>query len=1088
MTKRKTTKRALFSSAVSLLLCVCMMLGTTFAWFTDEATTGVNTIQSGTLDVDLVDQNDVSLVGSKLSFMNVKGDTDILWEPGVTFLTQGFKVVNNGNLALKYKLVITGIDGDAKLLEAIEFWLISPDGKPATVEALEGMTRVDLTEEFNLNPKGKSLIENVGFESDLYYLVAHMDEEAGNEYQDLKLSDVGITVYATQVEAELDSFDNKYDTNATYEPWAGDVASLDEFVSTYDAATKSFVISTGAQLAKFAEIVNSGAAFEVSYENPVATLALTEEETSNVVTETVPSTFNGYIVKLADNIDLNNMPWTPVGNLVSYPGITFKGTFDGNGYTIKNLYAIDTTVNHATAGFFGSTSGATVKNVTFENPTVISTHYAGVVVGYEAANSLTTTIENVTVNGATVISTPELLESGEYDNGDKVGGIVGYATSTKVVNCTVKNSTITGYRDIGGVMGFADGKYGASVVNCVVESVKLICDTTYDYKAYDSIKKYDINEVVGEVANDAVVSGNTENGIEILYSIASGVATNDGDEYVITNADGLYWLAEQVNGGNTFSGKTVKLGADIDLEFADWTPIGNSTYSFQGTFDGLKNAEKNTTYTISNLYINMPGKSNVGLFGMTTNGAIKNLTVNNAKVVGRLNVGVVAGTPYTSTYENITVKGHVEVDGMSYVGGVGGKNAYANWTDITVKVDDTSYVKADSIEWSATNNAYVNYRTYVGGVVGFMGEGTHTFKNVTSNIDVYGSTCDVGGIVGIAHYGNSFINCSSSGNVTITNVAVDDGDQYEIGGIAGVWHNGDGATVTFTDCEYTGTLSSKNTDGSAVTDFWYNGLVGKSYNTTGTGTLIIDGVKNKVVASADALASALADSCNVMLANDIELTDTITVPAGVTTTLNLNGYTVSQTKACTASYSMISNNGTLTINGNGKLSFTDTGAGDPDSGWASYTIRNNGTLVVENGTIEHLGTQTYNGNNAIFHYSGSTTINGGTISAPYSRSLRVWNGSVTINGGTFDGQVWVQAMSDCKLTINGGSFKPATYGNDGSSVFVTTDKHNPSVSVTGGYFATKFGCSDATKLAGCITGGEFTETARANTNSALFAN
>ena len=63
MTNRKTTKRALFSSVVALLLCFTMLLGTTFAWFTDTASTGVNTIQAGTLQVALQDSVGNSLEG-----------------------------------------------------------------------------------------------------------------------------------------------------------------------------------------------------------------------------------------------------------------------------------------------------------------------------------------------------------------------------------------------------------------------------------------------------------------------------------------------------------------------------------------------------------------------------------------------------------------------------------------------------------------------------------------------------------------------------------------------------------------------------------------------------------------------------------------------------------------------------------------------------------------------------------------------------------------------------------------------------------------------------------------------------------------
>ena len=163
------------------------------------------------------------------------------------------------------------------------------------------------------------------------------------------------------------------------------------------------------------------------------------------------------------------------------------------------------------------------------------------------------------------------------------------------------------------------------------------------------------------------------------------------------------------------------------------------------------------------------------------------------------------------------------------------------------------------------------------------------------------------------------------------------------------------------------------------------------------------------------LAAIVADAeagDTVILLDDIALSEMITIPAGKTVTLDLNGKTISQEKACTASYSMIENNGTLTITGNGKISFTDTGAGDAAATWGAYTIRNSGTLIVENGTIENLSAQNVAGQAfahtilAIFQYSGSTTINGGTISTPNYRSILLWSGDVTINGGTFEGQFW----------------------------------------------------------------------------------
>ena len=324
------------------------------------------------------------------------------------------------------------------------------------------------------------------------------------------------------------------------------------------------------------------------------------------------------------------------------------------------------------------------------------------------------------------------------------------------------------------------------------------------------------------------------------------VSAEDNNIYEIEVPSELAWLAGAVNGtldeeytrsvaANDFAGKTFRLTKDVDLGGKEWTPIGSSDHIFKGVLDGQGHVVKNLVIT--------GNKGNVGLFGVTHDGEIKNLVVENAKVSGRTNVGVVAGQPYTSKYTNITVQGHVEVNGLAYVGAVGGKNAYADWTNITVNVDETSYVKGHSIENDKA------YRTYVGGVVGFNGEGGHKFENITSNIDVKGSTCDVGGLFGIAHYGNQFVNCDCTGDVEI--YAAEEADEaQQIGGIAGVWHNG-GENVVLTDCSFTGTLKT-NIEGVA---FYYGGLVGCPYNATGNGKLIID---NKYyVASATELQAAL---------------------------------------------------------------------------------------------------------------------------------------------------------------------------------------------------------------------------------------
>ena len=200
--KLKSKKSALLLSFTSLLLCFAMLAGSTFAWFTDTATTGVNKITSGNLHVEI--QNEAGTKIETLEWVTKEGTAidnqdDILWEPGCTYLLTPFKIVNTGNLALKYKIVITGLDGDSPLLNVIKFTYKTASG-----------------EEFDVSAEGH-LAANGG-STGMITVSAHMDEAADNRYQDKELTNIRFTVYATQDTVENDSFNNTYDENATYYP------------------------------------------------------------------------------------------------------------------------------------------------------------------------------------------------------------------------------------------------------------------------------------------------------------------------------------------------------------------------------------------------------------------------------------------------------------------------------------------------------------------------------------------------------------------------------------------------------------------------------------------------------------------------------------------------------------------------------------------------------------------------------------------------------------------------------------------------------------------------------------------------------
>ena len=687
MSNTKLTKHALIVSIMAMLLCVAMLVGTTFAWFTDTASTAVNKIQAGNLDVALEMKdargNWVNAEGETLSWKKASGapaGEQVLWEPGCTYELPELRIVNKGDLALKYKIIVNGIVGNAKLLEVIRF---------------EYGTGIDINAEVTLAPNAKT--EGI-------IIKGHMDESAGNEYQGLSIDGIGITVVATQVASEFDSFNSTYDTDATY-------LNTD--------ADGNYLISNADELVYFAKTVNVDG-----------------------------ETYAGKTVKLTADIDLAGKKWVPIGNLVGYPTVTFSGTFDGQGHTISNMNVVDNTVNHAVAGFFGSTGGATIQDVIFKDAVVKSTHYAGVVVAYEGANNSLTHVKNVVVDGAAITSSAELI-NGAWDNGDKVGGIVGYATSIAVDNCTVKNSTITGYRDLGGIGGCLDGTYQSSVTNCTVNNVTITVDNTHNYKNFTSISQHNVNDFIGRNLNNVTATGNTATNCEIgrtVYGLAI-IPNGENSKIIVNSKEGLLNLTKLFNNwttlftdgngneyGNYFNGAgidyyyssywTISLKADIDLNHATIAPI---TLKFPTSTGPLKFEGNGKTISNANIVTDANTENNAGLFdakGVVMN----NLKLDNIHVtgsnVGNSTAGILAGIT-NANVNNITVI-NSSVTGGKYTGGVVGYG-YNNVTNCSL------------------TNVTVKGGYKLGGLIGYICASGDNTSNVTGNSL---TNCTVDGIGG----------------------------------------------------------------------------------------------------------------------------------------------------------------------------------------------------------------------------------------------------------------------------------------------------------------------------------------------------
>ena len=238
MTSSKSTKRALLSSTLAILMCVAMLIGTTFAWFTDTASTGVNKIQAGNLKMEVSYKNTSDGEFTVLNESTNVFKQDTLWEPGhVEYAVLNVK--NIGTLALKYKLGIniageTGstnvLGNEFKLSDYIKFGVVDED--------LSGKTRDEMVAAVT---DSKLIKEGYSKESHLdttdaietVTLVVWMPTDVGNK-ANYKVGaavpeiNLGINVAATQYTHESDSFGNQYDKDAQYPDVAYTQASTQE--------------------------------------------------------------------------------------------------------------------------------------------------------------------------------------------------------------------------------------------------------------------------------------------------------------------------------------------------------------------------------------------------------------------------------------------------------------------------------------------------------------------------------------------------------------------------------------------------------------------------------------------------------------------------------------------------------------------------------------------------------------------------------------------------------------------------------------------------------------------------------------------
>ena len=418
---------------------------------------------------------------------------------------------------------------------------------------------------------------------------------------------------------------------------------------------------------------------------------------------------------LANDIDLSGYPdWTPIGRFDPPDDmLPFSGVFDGQGYSITGLKMSG---NEDSKGLFGYTYSGAIRNVVIRNPEIEGKNQVGALVGYQAYSNQG--IKNCAVIG------------GKIQGRSHVGGLVGYMEESPVQNCYSTCEVVAMDFYAGGIVG--DHRVVASIRNCyatgnisgtysggivgVAKDVKrcVALGQTVTGKSSnrvtDSVRISDVyawggmkvngNTVTYGAANnengaDLVYNGGalstqfseifanddawtyTENGLPILKVVKGEQSSelpswmlSDASTIYITTAQQLKQLADEVNAGDSKSGKTVLLMNDIDLSvYPNWSPIGtlNLNWSdvsrpFSGVFDGQN-------HTISNLTCTSVTNGYAGLFG-NFDGTVQNLILRDAQItVEGLQAAAVVCENYKGQVLNCAMIGG-SVKGKGVAGGV----------------------------------------------------------------------------------------------------------------------------------------------------------------------------------------------------------------------------------------------------------------------------------------------------------------------------------------------------------------------------------------------------------------------------------
>ncbi|MBN1840499.1 MAG: filamentous hemagglutinin N-terminal domain-containing protein [Campylobacterales bacterium] len=511
--------------------------------------------------------------------------------------------------------------------------------------------------------------------------------------------------------------------------------------------------------------------------------------------------------ELGSDINLNGFTWVPIitSEVSSIDGETitnyygFSGTFDGLGHTISNLTISDATKDKV--GFFGETTGATIKNVGLVNVNITGKDTVGTLVG---SNNGTSTIENAyatgSVSGVRWVGglVGENINSSTIKNSyaivtvsatvEQVSGLVGNRGSNAPIINSYASGTVTGTTtDVGGLVGYYSGGTGGvtnSYYDNQANTVGTMGDTGFGKTKSEiiTLAKANWSDTFWGTSGDTIEGYTTDIiALPVLKTFFKPTATlfNSGygtsaNPYTITNWTQL----QNINYNTATLSKYFTLSNNIDNTTAGYTnsgagfvPTGTQANQFKGTFDGLGN-------TISDLYINRPTTNHVGLFGFGNGATIRNIGIVNANITGNIGTGGLAGLVNDGTITNAYATGSVTGEG-NMVGGLVGT------------------ISGSTITNSYATVGVIGSGNEVGGLVGGA-YSTSSIANSYATGSVEGVS-NIGGLIGVLYNSSTITNSYATGSVTGTSV---------YGGLLGGFNSGGAVTNSYWDTQTSGQTNS----------------------------------------------------------------------------------------------------------------------------------------------------------------------------------------------------------------------------------------------------------------------------------------